>query len=75
MSSSYSGIIVALGGLTQETVADGQIHPFRPGRENADESAETGLFRWSPYADGLGGLIFWCGAFPLGVSTLVPRLS
>jgi hypothetical protein len=64
----------APGGLTLETVADGQPRPFRPGRENADASVETGLFRWSPHHDGLGDLIFWCGVFPLGVSTLVPRL-
>ena len=66
---STVAVLVTVGGVAIETVADMQLHHFRRAPENTGKSINTGLWRWSRHPNYLGELIFWWGVFLCGAST------
>ncbi len=64
----YVGIIVTLGAIGLEFVADIQIHRFTKNAQNQGKTIKTGLWRVSRHPNYLGEILFWWGLYCFGLS-------
>ena len=56
-------IIITLGAILLETVADQQLYKFIKNRENSDQIINQGLWKYSRHPNYLGEILFWWGLF------------
>jgi steroid 5-alpha reductase family enzyme len=75
---AFPGLLLALGGLVYEAVADRQLERFKAAPESAGQVMDTGLWRLSRHPNYFGECCFWWGiyiaALPTGWWTLVAPL-
>lgn len=62
------GILITLGAIILETVADIQLHKFRAEESNQEKVNNVGLFAYSRHPNYLGEICFWWGLFIFGIS-------
>ena len=62
------GVVVALGFLGIETMADEQLRAFRASKPPTEAILDTGLWSWSRHPNYLGELGFWWGIACFGLS-------
>ncbi|MBY8990309.1 MAG: DUF1295 domain-containing protein [Candidatus Lokiarchaeota archaeon] len=56
-------IIITLGSILLETIADQQMYNFIKNRENSDQIINQGLWKYSRHPNYLGEILFWWGLF------------
>ena len=62
------GILMQVSGLLLETVGDYQKGSFKAGEGNRNEWCNVGLYRYWPFPNYLGEVVFWIGTFLGGVA-------
>jgi steroid 5-alpha reductase family enzyme len=62
------GILITLGAIILETVADIQLHKFREEESNQEKVNDVGLFSYSRHPNYFGEICFWWGLFIFGIS-------
>lgn len=68
--STYFGVIIALGGMIIETIADVELHMFKKVSSNAGLVCDKGLWKNSRHPNYFGEILFWIGVWMTGSSFL-----
>ncbi len=63
-----AGVIVTLGAISIEALADRQLRAFVTGPKRPGEVLERGLWSWSRHPNYFGELSFWWGLFLFGMA-------
>jgi steroid 5-alpha reductase family enzyme len=61
------GLVLAVGGIAIETLADAQLAEFRAGDLDADAVLATGLWRYSRHPNYFGECCVWWGVFAMTI--------
>lgn len=61
-------LVVGLGGIAFETIADAQLHAFVTGPKQPGETLRTGLWRYSRHPNYLGEMMIWWSLFLFGLA-------
>jgi steroid 5-alpha reductase family enzyme len=61
-------LVVTLGGIAMETVADRQLHGFVSSRKSPQETLATGLWAYSRHPNYFGEILLWWGLFLFGLA-------
>ena len=62
-------IVITLGAILLETIADQQMYKFIRNRENPDQIINQGLWKYSRHPNYLGEILFWWGLFIFGLAS------
>ncbi len=64
----YIALIITLGAIILETIADFQMKKFMESRQNPQEIMDKGLWAKSRHPNYLGEILFWWGLYLFGLS-------
>ena len=62
-------IVITLGSILLETIADQQLHKFIKNRENSQQIINQGLWKYSRHPNYLGEILFWWGLFTFALAS------
>jgi steroid 5-alpha reductase family enzyme len=70
-----AGIVLALGGILFETVADAQLESFRADPSNKQRVLDSGLWRYTRHPNYFGDVCTWWGLYLIAAQTLPGALT
>jgi steroid 5-alpha reductase family enzyme len=62
-------LIITLGSILLETIADQQLYKFIKYRENSRQIISTGLWKYSRHPNYLGEILFWWGLYVFAIAS------